>query len=153
MKKLILLFFIVFGAVYAANAQASLKLGWTYAFGSDEGGLNIGGKYDINRQWDVVAGLSFYFPGKNYDLWMIDFDGHYKFPMGGGLVLYPLFGLNFTTYDSDYYENDAHTEIGINAGGGAQFDIAGPFGAFLELKYILGNYDQGVLGLGVTYRL
>lgn len=155
MKKLVFLALIVLGSVATAQAQdVSLKFGWTYAFDSDEAGINLGAKYGVTPEIDLAAGLSFYFPGRDYNLWMFDIDGHYNFPMGGGLTLYPLAGFNFTTAGWDNHsglEEYNHTEFGVNIGGGAQFQIVDQIGAFAELKYILGDYDQGVFGLGVTY--
>lgn len=153
MKKLALLAVIVLGTVVSANAQDfSVKLGWAYAFDADEGGINLGAKYGITREIDLAGGFTFFYPGENWNYWMLDIDGHYNFPMGNGLTLYPLVGFNFTTagYNGPG-DNYSNTDFGLNLGGGAQFTIFDPLAAYIELKGIVGDASQGVLGLGLNY--
>lgn len=163
MKKLTLLASLFFIGVLATNAQdLDVKLGYTYGFEIEKGGLRFDGQYGVTDEIDVAAGLSFFFPekgtvaGTDYksNVWMIDFDGHYNFDLGNGLNVYPLTGLNFSTFRSKVGDtSDSTTKFGVNIGGGAQFKFSDPLGAFLELKYILGDADQAVMGVGLTYSL
>lgn len=162
MKKLILLASLTLIIFFSANAQTGFKFGGSYGFEIEKMGLQFGGQYGVTPKVDVAGGLTFFFPDKytiageehKTSFWMIDIDGHYNFGVADGLTAYPLAGLNFTTSKEKGGGNsDSHTEFGVNIGAGAQFRLADPLAAFLELKYILGDADQGVLGFGIYYTL
>lgn len=161
MKKLFGLFILMVLVSLSSQAQ-DLRLGMTYGGQIEKLGLQIGGQYGITNEIDLAAGLSWFFPdetsGGGVDVrsnfWMIDVDGHYNFDMGSGLRLYPLAGVNFTTARVKINSNSSsNSEIGLNIGGGAAFQLSDPLAAFAEIKYILGDADQAVFGFGILFSL
>lgn len=173
MKKLSLFALLLILGATAAQAQVDLKAGFTKGFENryGGGGLNVGAVFAVSEDIDLAPSLSFFFPDDyrrggyvyDYDLWMIDLDGHYNVRIEDveSLKLYGLLGLNLTTlsldvegpgFGEDY--DDSSSELGLNVGIGAKYDFAGgPLGAYTELKYIAGDADQGVFTIGLTYRI
>lgn len=170
MRKLYVLSF-VFALLMSSKVVAQdldFKVGLNVATESEKTGLFLGAEYGLTPVIDLVAGISFFTPESNtYNdpftgnriktragLWMFDINGNYNFPVGDGFTLYPLAGLNVTTVSWKVdNERDSDSELGVNIGGGASYDINDKLDAFLEVKYILGDFDQACLGLGVLLRL
>ena len=167
MKKLITTT-LVLALLSSANAQIELRGGFSFATTSEKLAFQLGAQYAITPEIDLAGNLSFYFPEKTEftdpfsgntttiksGLWMIDIDGHYNFPLDNGFSGYPLAGLNLSTFTANVDgSGDSNSEVGLNIGGGLAYEISDLLDAFLELKYIIGNADQAVLGLGVLYKL
>lgn len=133
-------------------------------------GLNVGAIYQIQEHLGVAAGATFYIPdsykgtdvlGVDYKVkryvWMVDTDARYGLPINDGAI-YGLAGLNFTThsitynkYDGSVLEDSKDTYVGLNIGGGAEYAFAYQVKAFAEAKYVISNYDQLIVNLGVLY--
>lgn len=163
MRKVLLSTAVLVLFVFAANAQdLDLKGGFGYAMQSEKLGLNIGAKYGITSEIDAEAGFTFFVPETGtvggvdyrYGLWMFDVNGHYNFGINSDFYAYPLLGFNVTgTRDKRGNNKSSNTELGLNIGGGAVYEITSALGAFVELKYITGQYDQGMFGFGIYYDL
>lgn len=159
MKKTILLSAFVFALALASQAQdLDLKAGLTFPATSEKLGLNVGAKYGITPEIDAEAALSLFAPTKvgdsKFNIWMLDLNGHYNFEVQDGFIAYPLAGLNFTGATSKVGDTRAgNTELGLNIGGGAMYQISDPLKVFLDLRYVLGNADQAIIGFGVYYAL
>ncbi len=163
MKKIQILLGIALLSSFAVSAQQiGLRGGFAYTTEIEKLGLNLGGQYSINPEIDLSAGFTF-FTGESTSIfgttiksnfWMFDIDGHYNFNVENDFTIYPLVGLNFTTASVKIGDNrDSTTELGLNIGGGAKYALTDALDAFFELKYIIGDFDQGVIGLGVVYKL
>jgi opacity protein-like surface antigen len=91
----------------------------------------------------------------------LNVNAHYMLVNGENTVLYAIGGLSFGFVSNEISANsedivsffeqsvpDNETDIGINIGGG--LEVAVPFGrAYGEIKYVLGAYNQLVVGAGV----
>ena len=82
---------------------------------------------------------------------------HYYFFANETLRAYALGGLNFAisrvkVRGGGASNSDSASELGLNLGGGLEFALAAGF-LYLELKYILGEFDQLVLGGGYRFRI
>jgi len=161
MKKLIIVFALIAFAVTTSHAQKFLVGGGlVYGTEVEKGGIDIRGDIRITNSWAIVPNINFFFP-ESSDAYKsgftgINVDGHYLVNLGSGANVYPLFGLNFGHSSFKNKINDTksgNTEIGINLGGGIEYFFSSKVAGFFELKYVLGDYDQGVLGFGVLYRV
>ena len=168
MKKSATLLLGLMIVVFAASAQdLKLKGGFSFATESEVFGIQVGAKYPITSEIDLAGGLTFYFPDKTTfnnpfgggtttiktGLWMLDVDGHYNFE-SGALTFYPLAGLNLSNFTVSVDGNgDTSSYVGLNVGGGMTFGITDALDGFAEIKYIIGEADQAVIGLGVQFGL
>ncbi len=160
-STLLTLFFTLIFTTSLVAQDIDLKAGLAYPMQSEKLGLNVGGKLGVASVVDVVAGVNLFLPDKTEtgagelktNIWMIDLDGHYNFG-AGGFTVYPLAGINFTGFRREFNDSESsNTEIGLNLGGGASVEFADKIGAFAEIKYILGDADQGVVSFGLLFGL
>ncbi len=163
----ILLITVVFFAP-TAKAQSPFLLGGGLVYGTDIEaiGIQVNGVYPLNEEQGInLAGdLTLFFPddalGIDVSLFTINANGHYIFTTTETMMAYALAGLNigFFSFDTglgdDFFGGGSvsDTEIGLNAGAGAQFDVG--FGyAYGEAKLVLGGFDQLVIGGGIRIPL
>lgn len=116
----------------------------------------------MHRQ-DLHSLFQFLQVNTTYNRWAIDIDGHYKFFEASGFSFYAIGGLNIahyyakTTYTYWGGVNDyvtvSGTKPGLNVGAGAIYSFSDKMKAFSEFKYILSNYDQAEISIGVLFEL
>ena len=66
--------------------------------------------------------------------------------------VYPLAGINIAivSVKNDLLNLDAsETKVGLNLGGGGQYEINDLLTAFAEIKYVISDFDQLVIGGGI----
>lgn len=107
---------------------------------------------------DVAAYLPRSETGASSQFFEVDANAHYVFfqqALPQLLQAYALGGLNFAiartsidTLDS----SDTATKLGLNAGVGAELGL-GFASVFVEFKYVMSDFDQGVLGAGLRVPL
>ena len=164
MKKLTLLAIITIALTFNSFAQISAGGGLVYGTEQKTIGFNFRGQYSITESIDVVGGLTFYLPNKEKQtiffatiesktsMWAFDVDGHYNFSIMDKLNVYPLAGLNITGISVDVNgTKSSDTEVGLNIGAGANYEISDQLAGFFETKYTIGNFDQAVITLGAVY--
>ncbi len=164
MKKLTLLAIITIA--FAFNSFAQIRAGGGLVYGTEQKtiGFNLRGQYSITDDIDVVGGLTFYLPNKEKQtilfatieskttMWAFDVDGHYNFSLIDKLKAYPIAGLNIAGVSVEVNGTKASdTEVGLNIGAGANYEISDQLAGFFETKYTIGNFDQAVISLGVLY--
>lgn len=90
------------------------------------------------------------------DLFDINANAHYLFPMASNIRVYPLAGLTFARWDFGELvgaksSNDV-TRLGVNVGGGAEMDITDNLMLNFELKYqFVSDFDQAIFNFGIAY--
>jgi len=164
MKKLLIIVSIFgFSLLWhqSALAQAGqIKLGAGLLYGTEVEGIGIQGNglYEITPEIDIAASVNIFFPGESDtdpdSWWSVNGDVHYNVYSSDQLSkLYGLAGLNITTISVDTPFGSADEgEIGLNLGVGASFDVN--FGSiFGEIKYVISDFDQLVVGAGVRFPL
>jgi opacity protein-like surface antigen len=165
MKKLTLLAIVTIAFTFNSFAQISAGGGISYGTEIETIGFNLRGQYSITESIDVVGGFTFFIPNKTSQsipffgtietkstLWTFDIDGHYNFSINDKFGFYPLGGLNISGASVDIDGTKASdTEVGLNIGAGATYNINDKLAAFTEIKYTIGNMDQAVIGIGVLY--
>jgi len=173
MKKFVLkisLITLLVGALFinTSNAQP-INIGGGLVIGTSypHFGLKVNGTYGMDfllKNLSASASFSYFIPSTNriytYNRWSFDIDGHYKFYTMNKFDFYALAGINIANY-SYKWEDDLGdkqsfgpgVKPGINAGAGALFGFTDNLKAFGEFKYIMGNYDQAEITLGVLFAL
>lgn len=159
MKKLITYSCLILGMLFFSNsnalAQSDFKAGGGLAFGSEAEaiGIQVGGVYNINEQFNAAADFIIFFPD-NIDWWELNVNGHYSFVAEDGMNVYGLAGLNYSTVSFNFgqFGSASNSEIGLNIGGGAEFDVDFA-NLYTELKYVLGNNDQLAISAGLRFPL
>ena len=159
---------------YAQVEKGDFKLGGGLVFGSGVGfgsldndlGIRVDGYYAFTPVIRAGGDFTFYFPKSEGELditvWELNFNGHYIFLDDDGLIVYALGGLNITgiSIDSPSFTiggqtvggSSSDTEVGLNLGGGVEYnlDFADLF-AEIKLGGLGGNADQFVLGAGLRF--
>ncbi|MDR8393935.1 porin family protein [Aliifodinibius sp. S!AR15-10] len=168
-SRAILLSFLVFSASTAYAQSDDIKIGGGIILGTgvsgidqvdNNFGLKVDGIYTINEEFRAGADFGFYFPheesGFKQTVWELNFNGNYIFHNQDALLLYGLGGINITNISFDQSNNQgfnvsgSDSEFGLNIGGGLEYGL--DFGdLFAELKYVLSDADQLVLGTGVRF--
>lgn len=143
------------------EAYGNIQIGVGLIYGSEieQPGLRVDGTYRINEDIRAEADLGFYLPDDagNADINWFEFNinGNYIFANDPekGFIAYALGGLNYTrvSVSSGNFSTD-NGEVGLNLGAGAEYglDFANLFG---EFKYVLGDYDQLNIGVGLRFAI
>jgi outer membrane protein X len=92
--------------------------------------------------------MNYYFEKRGIDLFDLNLNVHYVYPMSSNIRIYPLVGLTFERWDFGKVKN----RLGANIGSGVEFDIADNWMTNIELKYkFVKDLDQPVFSLGIAY--
>lgn len=180
MKKLILsicLLALTF-LTQKTNAQTTVGGGIAYGTEIENMGINLTGQYFIKDNLAIAGSFTYYFPkdfgndlginGEDYKIkwYEINANVNYYFDIPGNIKPYGLGGLNFSivsipTFDFGGFfggggngvKNVSTSKIGLNIGGGADFDLGKNFTPFAQLKYVLSDFDQLQILAGVRFNL
>lgn len=151
MKKLVILMSMMLCIAGSAMAQKGIKsVGLNFNYGTEIESFSLGIKYQQNITDEIrfEPSMNYYFENKGIDMFDVNFNAHYLFPMASNIRIYPLAGLTFERWDIGKVKN----RLGINFGAGAEFDIADQWMMNFELKYkIVKDFDQAVFSIGVAY--
>ncbi|MEN7550826.1 outer membrane beta-barrel protein [Rapidithrix thailandica] len=166
MKKLITTF--VLGSLFAISTafaqQGVINVGGGLVYGSEieNLGLGVNGQYFFTDNIAGQAEINFFFPKEQgaikSSLWDISLNANYVFDTDIAVKPYLLGGLNIASAKvkaesiyGDFTSTD--TKVGLNIGGGADFDIGKAVTPNAQLRYVIGDYDQLVLLLGVKLNI
>ena len=158
MKKLVVLFSMMFFIMGSALAQKGIQAGGvhlTYGTKAESIGIGVKYQYNITDNIRLEPSMNYYF-NNNYtkhgeDVFDINANAHYLFPMASNIRVYPLAGLTFSSWDAGK-SFDNVTRLGVNLGGGAEMDITDQLMLNIELKYqFVSDLDQAVFSVGLAY--
>ncbi|MDA7501695.1 outer membrane beta-barrel protein [Chitinophagales bacterium] len=153
MKNLLKIAFlatILFCAGNTLDAQTKVGGGLTYSLKEGVGiGINARAAFGITETIDIVPSLNFFFPEVG-SLMGFNGDVHYNIEAGDALNVYPLAGLNYTRVSANGFSAG---EIGFNLGGGASFAVSDNLDGFAEVKYVVGDFDQLAITVGILFGL
>lgn len=163
MKKQLFLIAVAGFLFAAGTASAQTKVGVFLGYGSEIETLALGAnaEFPVNSKLSIAPGLVFFLPndGGAYktSMWEINGNVNYYFVTDGSVNFYGLAGLNIAgvkvNYDNDLFEDQSDTEVGINLGVGANFDIGKNFMPFGEVKYAISDFDQLAIFFGLRFKL
>ncbi len=137
----------------SATAQFSVGAGLAYGAELEDLGIQVKGLYQIDDTWRGAVDLIFYFDGvEDVNVTEINLNGQYLFGDIESVAPYALAGLNIfrvgTSLDGTSF---SASEVGLNVGGGVNFPISETLTGAAELKYVIGDADQLVIGAGVIF--
>ncbi len=166
MKKIIFIAVLLLGTI---ASQAQVKLGGKIAYGSEIESIGLGAKgvYELNDQWDLSGELVYFFGDDETiggvevetSLFTVNADAHYNFDISSDQFgVYALAGLNISFVEASTNFLGVETEVsdsevGLNIGGGATYELQDNISLFSELKFIAGDFDQVVFSVGVLFDL
>ena len=140
MKAFYILLIIMAVLVVAAPASAETK-GWGLGVGALDGDFGVQIRKDFWLGGDIsqITGQgSLFFHNKT--TFRIDADYHFIINPESNSRFYPLAGIQFA-FNSD------NAKFGLNLGGGANFMLTQSTAAFVEAKFVFGDWDGfGIMG-------
>ena len=153
MKKIlavVVLCIMAIGTGYAQKGEMTAGLQFQVGAGSGLANPGLGAKfsYSITDPWRLAASVDYDFKVKRTSVWDINVDCHYQFFFGKGFRVYPLLGITVVGYHTtppkdlqrafEAAGQKAHsvntTCVGMNIGGGFQYDINDAWGVYTEVK-------------------
>lgn len=147
------------GSITTASAQVEIGGGLVFGTEADEIGLDLKGRIPLSPRFDLSPGVNFFVfesEGANqFYYWEVNGDVHALFDATPKLVVHPLLGLNLGVKQWRYGNrpDDSEVQLGLNLGGGAAYYFTPSVAAFSELKFVLSQFDQAVLTLGIMVSL
>ena len=154
MKKLVVLFSMMFFIMGSAFAQKGIQAAGVHlSYGTEIESFGIGVKYQYNITDNIrlEPSMNYFFENNGVDMFDLNANAHYLFPMASNIRVYPLAGLTFASWDAGKGVDNI-TRLGVNLGGGVEFDIADNLMLNFELKYqFVSDLDQAVFNVGIAY--
>ena len=151
MKKFIVLFSMMFFIMGSAFAQKGIQTAGVHlSYGTEIESFGIGVKYQYNITNNIrlEPSMNYFFEKNGIDMFDINANAHYLFPMANNVRVYPLAGLTFARWDL----GKVTTRLGVNIGVGDEMDITDDLILNLELKYqTVSDLDQAIFNVGVAY--
>lgn len=155
-----LFFFTAFLGSQKAISQITAGAGIAYGTDVNTVGITINGQYFVNAKLAISPDFIYYFPrsmgsGFNFNWYEINANGNYYFSDQGTAKIYGLAGLNLSIVSIPSIGfagvGSSASNMGLNLGGGADFDINSNITPFAQLKYTINSFGQLVISAGVRY--
>jgi outer membrane immunogenic protein len=152
MKKQLFLIAMV-GFLFAAGSASAQKIGVFLGYGTEveELGIGVNGEFNINSKVSIAPSFIYWFPEDPISWWEFNANVNYYFTTAGSADFYGLAGINLFGYNVD--GADGESEVGLNLGAGANFNIGKNWEPFTELKFVIGDADQLGLFFGAKFKL
>ena len=154
-KKILLATLVaVMGCVSAMAQKGQMAVGGNLLYGTEINSVGLGAKFQYGILDNVrgEASFNYYFSNHGYHMWDLNVNGHYLFDVAPKFRAYPLAGL--TIVNKTYNDiDDGITRLGLNLGGGCEYDLTPSVTVNAEVKYsIVSSIDQAVLSIGAAYK-
>lgn len=155
MKKILALAIVALLGVATASAQKGhMAVGGNLLYGTEINSVGLGAKfqYGIIDHLRAEASFNYYFQNKGFRMWDLNANAHYLFDITEKFRAYPLAGL--TVVNKSYTDvDDSITRLGLNLGGGCEYDVTPSVVLNAEFKYsIVSTIDQAVFSVGAAYK-
>lgn len=155
MKKLFLLLALALVSMSSFAQRETFELGAKFNYSSENPSLGFGvlGRYNINKHFRPELSLNFYPDSNNESAWDASANLHYIFHITDRFKLYPLGGLSLVNYDEDTLPNPStETKVGVNLGGGLQFNITRNLHLNAETHYqFVADYTRAISSVSLSY--
>ncbi len=154
MKKFCLFIcFTVFTTVsFAQKGTSQIGVDLKYGSENDNIGLGIRGQHNFTDHIRGELAFSYFLKNDFLTNWDISANVHYLFPVSQKITLYPILGLTYTAWNSEFF-SEAIDRLGANIGAGAQFDLSSNWCINAEIKYqLVSDLDQVIPSIGVGYK-
>ncbi len=152
MKKVFLALCFALISVTSFAQSGSKAIGGHLIYGDKIESIGIGvvGQYNITDPIRVEASFDYFLENDGFNMWDINANVHYLFPINPQWTAYPLAGLGLKHISADHGGSDS--ELHLNFGGGIQYQLNNDWKLNFELKYqAIGDWDQIIFGLGAMY--
>lgn len=154
--------FVVAVAMLASVAysqeKGDMSAGVNVSYGTSDGFSNFGFgakfRYNITDAIRVEPSAT-YFLEKDYtNMWDINANVHYLFPVADKFVVYPLAGVTMMGVKVEVLGfSDSESKFGANLGGGVDYKLTDNIDLNLEIKYqLVSDFDRPVFSIGGAYR-
>ena len=155
-------------AGHSVSAQEETRIGALLAYGTEIENLGIGAnaEFPVMEKMTISPSLIYYLPkdemGIKINWFEVNGNVNYYFVDEDNIDVYGIAGLNYSSVKVKYDGADlgfggnfsgSDGRFGLNLGGGANFDIGGGITPFAELKYVVIDGGQLVIGGGVKFNL
>ena len=173
MKKLfVLMSFIALGVSSVFAQKGEKAVGVNLGYGTEISNLGIGAKfqYGITDAIRAEASFNYFLKKDGANMWDVNVNAHYLFPIADKFKVYPLVGLTYANCKvdmgwsvegmspediQDLIETSSESEgrVGVNLGAGIQYDLSSKFAINFEVKYqLIKDFNQAVFGVGIAYK-
>ncbi|MGH7541621.1 MAG: hypothetical protein ACRELC_11540, partial [Gemmatimonadota bacterium] len=98
---------------------------------------------------EAVGSFDIYFPEGDLDFWEINGNLFYRFVLRDTDAVLPYLGGGLNL--SHLSNGDGDTEPGLNLGGGLRFATTSDASPFVELRGVIGDFDQFVVTIGALF--
>jgi len=153
-----------------ANAQSKdFSLGAKLAYGTEieNIGIGINAEFPIMEKLTISPSFIYYLPKDEtfvkINWFEVNANANYYFVQDEEFDFYGLAGLNYTNvsvkYDGPYAglilgnTSDSDGRLGLNLGGGANWNLGGSITPFAEVKYVIIDGGQLVLAAGIRFKI
>ncbi|MEQ8927531.1 MAG: hypothetical protein RLO81_17075 [Fulvivirga sp.] len=155
MKKTFLLALFL---TIAVSAMSQRRIGGNLVYGTEieELGIGVVGEFFFKNDLSISPSFNYYFAEDPLNFWELNVNLNYYFAESGSVSAYALGGLNLARISIDsgvLGPERSDTELGLNIGAGANFDVGGSVVPFTELRFVLSDFDQAVFAFGVKFPL
>lgn len=151
----------------STQAQEDTRLGAFLAYGTEIENLGVGvnAEFPIAEKITLSPSFIYYLPkeefGVDLNWWEINANVNYYLLNESNLSLYAIGGLNYSNVSVSISDSipgigdisSSDGRFGLNLGGGANFNIGSNITPFAELKYVIIDGGQLVLGAGVRIQI
>lgn len=159
MKKILAIVCVMLVGTMAAHAQfdkGRFAVGASVLYGSEieSAGINARAQYSILNNARVELSGDYFFKHNETTMYDLNLNVHCPVNLSQQrLFIYPIIGLAFTHADYPTPAEDLN-KVGINLGSGIEYNLNNRISIELEYRHsIMKSIDQGVIGLGVNYKL
>ena len=101
MKKFIVLFsmmFFIMGSAFAQKGIQAAGVHLNYGTKIESFGIGVKYQYNITDNIRLEPSMNYFFANNNVDMFDINANVHYLFPMASNIRIYPLAGLTFAKW-------------------------------------------------------
>lgn len=166
MKKFTFTLLFVMGCFFSLQAQDQKRVGALLAYGSEIESLGIGlnAEFPAMENLTIAPSIIYYLPQKEFGIsvnWLeVNANANYYFISDEKMSVYALGGINYSSISAStdgglgmgsYKASEGR--LGLNLGGGINIETGGNLIPFGELKYVLIQGGQLVIGAGIKYTL
>lgn len=155
MKKLFLLLALALVSMSSFAQRETFELGAKFNYSNEDPSLGFGvlGRYNINKHFRPELSLNFYPESHDHTVWDASANLHYIFHITDRFKLYPLGGLSLVSHDDDaLLGSRTETKMGVNLGGGLQFNITRNLHLNAETHYqFVVDYTRAISSISLSY--
>jgi outer membrane protein X len=122
-------------------------------------GLNAAFRYGVTDPIRLEGSFTYFLKKDHISMWDVSVSGHYLFKVADKFTIYPLAGLGIfgVSWSYDYgfgvSNSSSESKLGVNLGGGAEYQITPQLALNAEAKYkIVDNWNRSLLYVGIAYK-